>query len=274
MPWPYTIDDTCEVFDFSCAFMPRMPGLQVTDPNVKRTLSKSDRFAIARAMARTLAAMHQVTMPYCMRFDADSDELRPVPLEDHANWPFFEKYGMAVEPPEHREIVVARIRRMIERSQAASKSTTESDVIWVESLIEQAQGALALTFTPQLVMEDYKEGNVVLQSAGDGEWEVSGVFDLMGCYFGDGEADLSRTSCEYFDEDPALARAFIESYLTVRPPRPGFGRRFPLYMVLDRLMIWEYVQRHELEAARSMGSLRQWTERYTMIAQTLGITRP
>jgi hygromycin-B 7''-O-kinase len=271
MPWPYLIDNRCEFFEWSYAIMPRMRGLQVTDRDVKSTLTKADRFAIARAMARNLAAMHRLTMPHCLRFDAESNTLRPVPLEDHANWPFFEKYGVVAKSPEYREIVVARVRRMLERSRAASEATTESDVAWVESLIESARPALAASFTPQFVMEDYKEGNVVLQRAGGGEWKVSGVFDLMGCYFGDGETDLSRTSCEYFDEDPELAREFIESYLTLRPPRPGFRARFPLYMILDRLMIWEYIQRHEPETAGRMSSLRQWTERYAMMANSLGI---
>jgi hypothetical protein len=42
-------------------------------------------------------------------------------------------------------------------------------------------------------------------------------------------------------------------------------------MLLDRLIIWEYVQRHEIEVASKMGTLRDWTERYTRIADTLGI---
>jgi hygromycin-B 7''-O-kinase len=271
MPWPYLIDESSEFFEWGYAIMPRMPGLQVTDRDVKRTLTKSDRFAIVRAMAKNLAAMHQLTMPHCMRFDADASALRVVRLEDHANWPFIGKYGTAADPPSLHEIVVARVHRIVERSRVASESTTESDVAWVESLIERAQPALAESFTPQFVMEDYKEGNVVLQRTSEGEWAVSGVFDLMGCYFGDGEADLSRTSCEYFDEDPALARAFIETYLALRPSRPGFAQRFPLYVILDRLMIWEYIQRYQPEVARGLGSLRQWTERYTLIAETLGI---
>ncbi len=123
MPWPYLIDDSCEFFEWSCAIMRRMPGLPVTDRDVKRTLGKTDRFAIARALARTLAAMHQLTMPH--RFDADSNALRVVGLEDHANCPFIGKYGTSAEPPEYREIVTTRIWRMIERSRAASAATSD-----------------------------------------------------------------------------------------------------------------------------------------------------
>ncbi len=92
----------------------------------------------------------------------------------------------------------------------------------------------------------------------------------MGCYFGDGETDLSRVTAEYFDQDPEVAREFLATYLQLRAPRHGLRERFSLYMLLDRLIIWEYIQRHEVEVASKMGTLRDWTERYTQIADRLG----
>jgi hypothetical protein len=67
-----------------------------------------------------------------------------------------------------------------------------------------------------------------------------------------------------------VAREFLATYLRLRAPRPGFRERFPLYMLLDRLIIWEYIQRHEVEVASKLGSLRDWADRYTRIADTLG----
>ena len=249
--------------------MPRMPGMQVTDRKVRRDLSGADLREIARAMAHNLVAMQQVTMPYCARYDPDRTIVRAVPIEDHAAWPFNSGYGEVSEPPSHRELVITRIRRILERARAASDRTTTADVAWAEGLIERSHAALAVPFTPCFTMEDYKEGNVVLSRTSDG-WQVSGVFDFMGCYFGDGETDLSRTTAEYFDQDRELAREFLATYLRVRAPRSGFRERFSLYMLLDRLIIWEYVQRHEVEVASKMGTLREWTERYTEIADQLG----
>ena len=269
VPWPYQIDDSCDFFPWSYVFMPRMPGLQVTDHKVRRDLSAADLRAIARAMAHNLVAMQQVTMPHCARYDPDRDIVRPVPVKDHAEWPFNNGYGEITQPPSHRELVTARIRRILERSQTASDRTTVADVEWAKGLIERAQAALAVPFTPCFTMEDYKEGNVVLSRTSEG-WRVSGAFDFMGCYFGDGETDLSRVTAEYFDQDPELAREFLATYLQLRTPRPGFRERFPLYMLLDRLIIWEYIQRHEAEAASEMGTLRDWTERYAQIADSLG----
>jgi hypothetical protein len=41
-------------------------------------------------------------------------------------------------------------------------------------------------------------------------------------------------------------------------------------MLLDRLIIWEYIQRYEAEVSSKMGTLRDWTERYTQIVDTPG----
>jgi hygromycin-B 7''-O-kinase len=270
VPWPYQIDDSRDFFPWSYVIMPRMPGLQVTDRKVRRELSGADLMAIARAMAHNLVALQQVTMPYCARYDPDRDIVRAVPVKDHAEWPFNTGYGEVTQPPSHRELVSARVRRILERSRMASDRTTASDVEWAESLIESSQTALAVPFTPCFTMEDYKEGNVVVSRTA-GEWRVSGAFDFMGCYFGDGETDLSRITAEYFDQKPELAREFLATYLRLRAPRSGFGERFSLYMLLDRLIIWEYVQRHEAEAASKMGTLRDWTERYVQIADKLGL---
>jgi len=270
VPWPYQVDDSCDFFPWSYVIMPRMPGLQVTDREVRRGLTGADLRAIARAMAHNLVAMQQVTMPHCARYDPDRDTVRAVPVKDHAEWPFNNGYGEVTEPPSHRELVIARTRRILEQAHTRSDRTTLADVEWAEELIERASAALASSFTPCFTMEDYKEGNVVLSRTRDG-WQVSGVFDFMGCYFGDGETDLSRITAEYFDQDPELARDFLTAYLQLRKPRPGFRERFSLYMLLDRLIIWEYIQRHETDIASKMGTLRNWTERYTQIAGTLGL---
>ncbi len=268
VPWPYQIDGSCDFFPWSYVIMPRMPGLQVTDRMVRRDLAGNDLRAIARAMAYNLVAMQQITMPWCARYDPDRDIVRPVPVKDHAEWPLNNGYGEVIEPPAHRELVTARIRRILERAHSASDRTTTADVQWAEELIERADSALAVPFTPCFTMEDYKEGNVVLSRSPDG-WRVSGAFDFMGCYFGDGETDLSRTTAEYFDQDLEVAREFLTTYLQLRPPRSGFRERFSLYMLLDRLIIWEYIQRHEVEGASKTGTLRDWTERYTQIAEEL-----
>lgn len=65
----------------------------------------------------------------------------------------------------------------------------------------------------------------------------------MEAYFVDGEADLSRLFAVYLEEDRQLARAFLQGYLRQTTPQPGFARRFPVYMLLDRAIVWGFGQR-------------------------------
>lgn len=107
--------------------------------------------------------------------------------------------------------------------------------------------------------------NLALQRNSRGGWSVSGVFDLMQAYLGDGEADLSRTVAEYV-EDQALATAFLAAYRARRALRPGAVERFRIYMLLDRLQIWEYAQRH---GRLRDHSLKEWAEPFLQLADVM-----
>ena len=88
-------------------------------------------------------------------------------------------------------------------------------------------------------------------------------------YFGDGEADLSRQVAQYADEDLELARTFVRAYAEQmlaygRPLRPGFTERFPTYMLLDRLIIWQFAQRIGVWWDPKL-SLQEWASAYTSL---------
>ena len=268
-PWPYLIDESLDLFPWSYVIMPRMPGVQATDPVERVRLSPSDRIGMARALARMLSTIHGITMPLLGRFDTAVSTPRPVPLHDWVAWPFIEKFGEVIgEPPQHEEIIAARIRNLLARSRSASDRTTAADAEWAERVLAKAEQALRVPFTPCVVFEDYQEGNVVFRQLSDG-WEVSGVFDLMQCFFGDGEADIARPAATYFDESSALASEFVRAYVDLKPQRSGFAERARVYMLLDRLIIWDYVVRNKPETARKLGGLQRWAERYVELVMSL-----
>ncbi|MDQ2887157.1 MAG: hypothetical protein M3Y39_13865, partial [Chloroflexota bacterium] len=62
----------------------------------------------------------------------------------------------------------------------------------------------------------------------------------------------------YIEDDPQLAQEFLSAYARKRPPRPGFAERFPLYMLLDRLIIWSFFQRNELIQWNEQWTFREW----------------
>jgi aminoglycoside phosphotransferase (APT) family kinase protein len=153
---------------------------------------------------------------------------------------------------------VQRIRELLAQAQSFNKNTTATDAAWVENIIEQTSQACLTPYVPCLVLEDYKEPNVVVMQEQSG-WRVSGVFDFMTAHFGDGEADLARQSGTYLRERPELADEFVQFYLDHKGTQPGFGKRQQLYMLYDSLLIWSFWQQHAggLPEDKSL-SLQQW----------------
>src|SRR5215211_5892242 len=111
-----------------------------------------------------------------------------------------------------------------------------------QQLSIRAIAAREHAFQPCFVMNDYNPGNVLVDRL-HGTWQVTGLFDLMEYYFGDGEADLMRLIAIYLEggqhHHVQLAHSFVQAYLTQRPARSGFAERYALYMLRDGLIAWE-----------------------------------
>jgi aminoglycoside phosphotransferase (APT) family kinase protein len=249
LPWPYLLDPRDDIFGWSYVIMPRMPGVQLGDSNARDVLSAEDKHGIARAMGETLAHLHTLTWPHAGEYDLKTGTIRPLDVA-------------------YDEWVISRLRHDLQLALPLSDRTTETDVEWVEKLIAQGREALAVPFQPCFVMQDYKEGNAVAERQ-DGDWRISGVFDHMEPYFGDGEADLSRSVAVYAEEDVELARTFVRACVGQaracgRPLRPGFAERFVIYMLLDRLIIWQFGQRHGVWWDEGL-TLREWAGQYTSL---------
>lgn len=273
VPYPYLIDGSPDIFGWSYVIMPRMPGFQVTDPHVKEVLSAEDRTGIARALGENLAAMQELTWPFSGRYHPESRTVQPFELREELAYPFpiaWDERARDIEPREvaFSERIVAKIRHMLWQAAGYSDRTLPADRAWAEEVIESAKEALNDGFQPCFVMEDYKDTNVVLRND-QGLWSVSGVFDLMGGCFGDGEADLARQVCVYLEEDPRLGHEFIQAYLAKKPPRPGFRERFPVYLLYERPIIWEYAQRTQPMWWDDTLTFRQWAERYILAGAQL-----
>jgi hypothetical protein len=240
VPWPYLLDPAADIFGWSYVLMPRMPGLQLSDRRLVAGLGRADRLGIARALGENLALMQDLTWPTAGEYDLATDTIRPL-ATGHGDW------------------VRAQIRDRLARAREHNDRTTEGDLAWAGGVLAAAGDALDAPFAPCFVMRDYKEHNATAARR-DGAWRVSGVFDLMEGHFGDGESDLCRQLGLYQEEGAAeLARAFARAYLDRKPPRPGFARRLPVYLLRDRLIIWEYCQRPDVATPWDPRlTLREW----------------
>jgi hygromycin-B 7''-O-kinase len=243
IPWPYLLDRRSDIFGWNYILMPRLPGLSLADQEAKRHLSPEARQSIARALGVTLAELHTLTWPCVGDYDLARNGIKP--LEQS-----------------YAEHVLARVREVLATCIRATARTTPADISWVEEVIAQEQDALHEPFGPCFVHGDYQETNVLVQGSGE-QWQVSGVFDMYPG-FKDPESDLSRPLAAYLDERPPLAQEFLRAYSKHRPPRPGFEKRFPLYMLLERMSMWEWAQREKRTWWDEHLTLREWVEPFTL----------
>jgi hypothetical protein len=204
--------------------------------------------AVAQGLfGQNLFHLHQLTWPFAGAYDLVSDSIQPFG-DGFAAW------------------IVADIGQWLAAARANGRTTTD-DIAWIEHIISAAQPVLASAFQPCFVMNDYNPGNLLVDRV-QGAWQVSGLFDLMEYYFGDGEADLMRLIAIYLEQNQThgvqLARAFASAYLTQKPARPGFAERYALYMLRDRLIVWEYGTRPGNDWFRQGPSFRDYAEPFTL----------
>ena len=190
VPWPYLLDPGEDIFGWSYALMPRMPGLQLSDRAAAKGLTSEERLGMARSMGENLALLHALSWPRPGQYDLATDTIAPL----EQSW---------------TEWVAAEARRWMSLARRHSNRTTDADaVLWVEDLLRSSYEALGEPFESRSVMHDYGEHNLTFEQT-EGLWRVSGVFDLMEAFFGDREMDLSRQTAFYLKEDPELARMFL-----------------------------------------------------------------
>jgi hygromycin-B 7''-O-kinase len=242
VPWPYVLDRSTDLFGWSYVIMPRLPGLSLADHEVKQRRTSPERRRIAGALGATLAELHTLTWPCVGDYDPATETIKPV------------EQGSASH-------VLARLRGALATCVQATARTTPADIEWVEEVIAQGLDALHEPFQPCFVHGDYQESNVLVEGSGE-QWHVSGVFDMYPG-FKDPETDLSRPLAAYLDERPALAQEFLRAYSKHQPLRPGFEKRFPLYMLLERLAMWEWAQREQKIWWDESLALREWAEPFT-----------
>jgi hygromycin-B 7''-O-kinase len=248
--YPYLFDISTDIFGWPYLLMPRLHGTSPADQH----LTDTEQLEIAQALGHNLVHLHQLTWPFAGAYDLVSDGIEPF-SEGFAQW------------------IVADIRRWLDSARANGVATTEDDILWVEQVIEKAHSALACPFQPCFVMNDYNPGNVLVSHVHG--WRVSGLFDLMEYYFGDGEADLMRLIAIYLEQGQQngvrLAYAFASTYLSQKPARSGFAERYALYMLRDRLIIWEYGTRPGNNWFVQGQSFRDYAEPFTVSWRLLGV---
>jgi hygromycin-B 7''-O-kinase len=213
VPWPYEVCDSDELFGWTYAVMPRLPG---TDGQTLRNESDEDeRVALARGMGEALARLQEATADFFGPYDAQIDDF--IEMNDFGDW------------------ALHRLDHWRAACRAVNALSTEAE-LYIEDLIDSCAPALDAPFQPVLVHHDFKPGNLNF----DDRYEPTGVFDLMEAYIADGEEDVVRM---LWSVKPHEAQAFVDAYAATMPFRAGASDRLALYALCDWLVIWEYGRR-------------------------------
>lgn len=242
VPWPYLIDENKDIFGWDFCLMPRLKGKQLLDSDLS-DFTEQELQGIAKAQGETLFEAQKLTWKYCGKYDEKIDSIKP----------FNEKFF---------DWLKTGILNWLEKSVEFNNRTTRRDLEWVKSIFQEASPYLSEDFTPCFVMQDYKPGNMVVDEV-EGVYKVTGLFDLMESYFGHGEADLSRLFAVYIDFGRKdLANTFVNSYQGQRSEVNGLKERFPVFMIHDRAIIWEWAQRSGRVWWNKKLSFREYVEHF------------
>jgi aminoglycoside phosphotransferase (APT) family kinase protein len=142
-----------------------------------------------------------------------------------------------------------------------SGSLTPEDHAWIEGVLDQA--ASVRDAGPAVYLHNDFSLNNLLADRRDGDWTITGVVDLMTSTFGGGEADLCRQAANYLGQDPALTAALIGAYRGAGGGGLDAQPRAPLYVVYERLLLWEYFTRPPQRADWTAGkTFSGWARRY------------
>lgn len=249
VPYPYIIDEGTEIFGWSYVLMPRMKGVQLSDGLDEPNLTQEDRVEIAKAQGRNLAEAQRLTWEFPGHYDLTAGTIIP----------FQEPYSRWIEKTVERRVQEARA--------ANPASTTDADLEWVRGILQEGLPLLEKPFTPTFSTQDYKPGNMIVDKV-DGQWQVTGQFDLMEAHFGHSENDISRMFSVYITKgQPGLAYAFVNAYLSSRQPKDieGFIKRFPLFILHERSIIWGWATKNNKVWWDKSLTLRQWLEPFMQL---------
>jgi hygromycin-B 7''-O-kinase len=247
VPFPYNISTNKDIFGWDFVIMPKLEGINLSSKMDEESLGEKDREEIAKEQAKTLVEMQKYTEKYYGYYDLNLDDIKPLEM----------RYSERILKNIHH--------RLNQTMEVNTKLISKTEFKWVGGILEKADKYLDMEFIPSYVMQDYKPENMLVKKVNN-EWKVSGIFDLMESYIGNGEADLSRMYSMYLDNDRRdLAAIFLNEYLKGRGSvklDSDFNERFNIFMIHDRVIIWSWsVRNNDIQEGMRTG-FKTWLRKY------------
>ncbi len=239
VPWPYEVHEDTEIFGWTFAVVPYLPGEPGAD--LWGPADDDARIDLAAATGEALAWLHEAEADFFGPYDAQLDDF--VEMDDFSEW------------------FLRRLDHWRRRCRAVNALSMDAEQ-YIDDLIESSVDALDEPFNPVLVHHDFHVENLSFVPDGDGGFEAAGVFDLGSAVLGDGEQDLVRM-LRFLHED-AEREAFVDAYTSEIPLGDDAADRLGLYALADALVFWEFARRvgaYVDEEASFVGTMRPLVER-------------
>lgn len=239
-PWPYEIDDSCELMPRPYAVMPRLPGV------TPWWSEQRDWAAIGAALADAAAELHRKEWPAAGQWDPSTDDVAP---DDR---PAAERYRALVGD------LTGRLARIGEPLDDESSQ-------WIQEQLA-LMSAAADPEPARFVHGDLVIGNVCLSESTD-RWAVTGVFDLESARIGDPEEDIvGHLWWSYYGERPEASASFASRY----GRHHAFTPRLPGYLVVRMLGNWEFGRRNQFPWYGDAATFAGWAKPlHTAVVQML-----
>jgi len=242
VPMPYLIDGSDDIFGWSYAIMPLLPGRHITDPDLAAQLGEEDKKQIAELLAKSLCELHNWKVDHYGELDLNVKGIRSFEIS-YKIW------------------LYNRIKYWLKDAQQYSV-ISPADIEWVENVLAASEHVFDCLHTPIFVMGDFKADNILVQRNSDG-WQLSGIIDFTTGYFGDGLSDLPKMVILYLDQgETELARRFIDTYFHCCDAREGFLERFRVHMLHQRVLDWGCAYATNRVTWDVSHSFSQWAEKY------------
>lgn len=241
--YPYIVDERDDIFGWTYAIMPRLPGRHMNDQDLKNKMNKEEQIKIVELLVNSLCELHQWRVEQYGEFDPKNQGIRPFD-STYKTWLYH------------------RIRYWLEDAKNYSVITSK-DIEWVEDLLLTCEEAFDILHSPTFVMGDFKADNVLVQQSTE-DWILSGIFDFTTGYFGDGIADLPKIVTMYMEDgDEKLAKHFITEYFNRSEAKEAFKERFKVHMLHQRVLDWGCAKAIDNVTWDNNLSFSEWAERYT-----------
>ncbi|MEM7735796.1 MAG: aminoglycoside phosphotransferase family protein [Deinococcota bacterium] len=237
-PRPYLIDKSLEHFDYDFALMPKMPGIQLSDQLLLKSLSGDDLKKIAHQLGQTLRVLQHFQAPFYGEFDELTNKV--VSYEES-----------------YDQQLLKKVQALIEASNMTRQTISNDEERNLMAIFKKYLERVLIS-SPVITLQDYKADNTCVTKNND-DWQVTGIFDLMEARFGHCLEDLPRQYATYIDAQQLdLANEFLLGYNLDESDLPLLD----CFIIIDRLIVWEYVCRNIKSWQEE--SFLKWVQNYCL----------